>query len=101
LLSPLDIFKGFDNEPLTVISVRPARLPGTLMVQHVCIGDEAVGLDTLDLDAKDSTCHHHSDFGVLLERELPILRHLIANCIVVLLDVSDFLTDLVLEWTSL
>jgi hypothetical protein len=101
LLSTLDVFKSLNDEALAVISVGPASLAGSLMVQHVGVGDEAVSLDAFNLDAKDSTCDHHSDFGVLLQGELSVVGHLTANRVVVLLDVPDFLRNLVLERATL
>ena len=101
MLSTLDVFKSLNDEALAVISVGPASLAGSLMVQHVGVGDEAVSLDAFNLDAKDSTCDHHSDFGVLLQGELSVVGHLTANRVVVLLDVPDFLRNLVLERATL
>jgi hypothetical protein len=90
LLASFDVFESLNDEALAVISVSPAGLAGSLMVQHIGVGDEAVSLDALNLDAKDSTGNHHSDFGVLLEGELSVVRYLVANRVVVLLDVPDF-----------
>lgn len=70
------------------------------MVEHICIGDEAISLYALDVDAEDATGNHHSNLGVLLKGELFILGHLCANGVVVLLNVADFFGDLVLERTA-
>ena len=66
------------------------------MIKHVCVGNEAVSLYTVYLDTKDAAADHHTDLRVLLERELSVLRHLIADGVVVLLDVANLLADLVL-----
>jgi len=71
------------------------------VVQHVCVGDEAIGLDSIDLDAKDSTGDHHPHLTVLLEGELSVLRNSLRDVIVVRLDVPNLLTDLVLEGTAI
>ena len=70
------------------------------MVEHVCVRHKAVSLDSIDLDAEDSTGDHHADLTVLLERELSVLRHFVHNQFVVCLDVFDLLANLVLERTS-
>ena len=101
LLTTLDVLEGLNDETLAVVSVRPARLTGSLVVQHICVGDESISLHSLDIDAEDATGNHHSNLGVLLKGELFILGHLCANGVVVLLDVADFFTDLVLERTAL
>ena len=59
MLATLYVLQRLDDEALPVICVRPARLARPLVVKHVGVGDEAVCLDALDLDAKDATCHHH------------------------------------------
>ena len=100
LFSTFDVFKSLNDETLTVVGVTPASLSGALVVKHVSVRDEAVGLDTFNLDAKDTTSNHHADLRVLLEGELTIVGNFVANRVVVLLDVSDFLRNLVLEWTS-
>ena len=70
------------------------------MVEHVGVGDKAVSLDTFDLDAEDTTCDHHANLRVLLQTELAIIRHFIANRVIILLNVANFLRDLVLERTA-
>lgn len=101
LFSTLDVLKSFDDKALTVISVTPACLSGALVIEHVGIRDEAVGLDSLDLDAEDTTSDHHADLRVLFEGELAIVRNFIADGVIVLLNISDLFRDLVLERTSL
>ena len=64
LLSSLDIVQGINHKPTSIISVVPCSLPGTFVVKHVCVGYEAIGLDTLNLDAKYTTRYHHTDFRV-------------------------------------
>ena len=71
------------------------------MIEHVCVRDEAISLDSFNLDAEDSTSHHHSYFRVFLKRELTIIGHLIANRVIVLLNISNFLRDLILKGTAL
>ena len=101
LFATLDILESLDDETLTFVSVGPAGLPWTLVIEHVSVCDEAIGLNALNLNSKDSTGYHHTHLRVLLKGELAIIRHLAANCIVVLLNVTDFLRNLILEWTSL
>ena len=101
LFTALDVFQSFDDEALSVVRVGPARLPWSLVVQHICVGNESVGLDTLNLDAKDATGDHHTDLRVFFQAELAIVGHFIANRVIVLLDISNFLRDLVLEGASL
>ena len=60
LLASLDVFKGFDDETLAFVSVGPASLPRALVVKHISVRDEAISLDSFNLDSKDSTGHHHS-----------------------------------------
>lgn len=71
------------------------------MIEHVSIGDEAVGFHSLNINTKDATSDHHSNLRVLLKRELAIFGHFVANRVIVLLYVSDFVRDLVLEWAAL
>ena len=97
LFSTLDLFKCLNDEALTVICICPASLAGTLVIKHVSIGHKSICFHTHHLDAKDSASHHHSNFRVLLQRELSILGDFRANRVVVLLNVLDFLADLVLE----
>ena len=101
LLTTLYVLKSLNNEALPVVGVRPTRLPRPFVVKHVGVGDKAIRLGTLDLDAKYAARHHHPNLRVLLKRELPVLWHLRAYHIVVLLDVADFFTNLVLERTAL
>jgi hypothetical protein len=70
LLSPLDVVEGLDHEAAAVVRVVPGRLPWALVVEHVRVGNEAVGLHALYLDAEDATGDHHADLGVLTEGEL-------------------------------
>ena len=71
------------------------------MVKHVCVRHEDVGLEAINLNSKNPTCNHHSHLTILLERKLPIVRHLIDDEIVVSLNVFDFFTYLILEGTAL
>lgn len=67
LLAALNILQSLNDEALTVIGVGPAGLSGALMIKHVSVRDEAVCLDPINLNAKDSTADHHTDLRVLLE----------------------------------
>jgi len=67
------------------------------VIKHISVGNEAISLHTLDLDSEDATRHHHADLRVLLQRELTIVWYLIADSIIILLDVPDLLANLVLE----
>ena len=71
------------------------------MVQHVSVRHETISLDSLDLHTEDSTRNHHTDLRVLLERELSVLRYLVADGRVVQVDVLDLISDLILNWTAL
>ena len=101
LLSALDVLQGLDDEATAIISVRPARLPRSLVIKHVSVGYKAIGFHSLNINAKDATSDHHSNLRVLFESELAIFGHLVANRVIVLLNVSDFVRDLVLEGAAL
>ena len=101
LLSLLNILHGFNYESMTTITVRPGGLSVILMVQHVCVGHQTVNFNSIDVISKDSTCNHHHNFCVLFKSELLVLRHLLANQIVVLLNVTHFLNDLFKYWTTI
>ena len=97
MLAALDILQRLDDEALTVVCVGPAGLSGALVVKHVGVRYKAICLDTLYLDAEDAAGDHHADLRVLFQGELAIVGHFVANRVVVLLNVADLLTDLVLE----
>ena len=101
LLATLDVLERLDDEALPLVGVCPAGLARALVVQHIGVRHEAIGLHTLYLDAKDATGDHHSNLRVLLQRELTIVGHFVADRVVVLLDIADFLADLLLERASL
>ena len=101
MLSTFDVFQGLNDEATAVISVRPARLPRSLVIEHVSVGYKAIGFHSLNINAKDATSDHHSNLRVLFESELAILGHLVANRVIVLLNVSNFVRDLVLEGAAL
>lgn len=61
LLTSLDVIEGLDDEATAVICVVPRCLPWALVIKHVGICDEAISLDTLNLDAKDATRDHHAN----------------------------------------
>ena len=101
MFSALDILQGLNDKATAVISVRPACLPWSLVIEHISIRDKAIGFHSLNINTKDATSDHHSNLRVLLERKLPIVGHLVANRVIVLLNVSDFVRDLVLEGAAL
>jgi hypothetical protein len=55
LVTSLDVIEGIDDEAAFVVGVVPSRLPWTPMVEHVCIGYKAIGLDAFDLYAENTT----------------------------------------------
>ncbi len=100
LLSTWNVLKSLNYETLSVICVRPACLTRSLMIQHISIRHKSVCLDPLDLNSENATGYHHSDFRVLFQRELTIFGHLVAYCVIVLLDVFYLLADLILKGTA-
>lgn len=54
LVTSLDVIEGFDNEAASVIGVVPGRLPWPPVIEHVCIGNKAISLDTFDLNAENT-----------------------------------------------
>ena len=101
LIASLDIFESLNDKALPIICVEPSCLNRPLMVQHVCIGDKAICLNAFNIDSENTTSYHHTHLRVLLQRELAIVGHLVANSVVVLLDVTNFLRYLVLEGAAL
>jgi hypothetical protein len=83
LLSPLDVVEGLDHEAATVVRVVPGRLAWALVVEHVRVGNEAVGLHPLYLDAEDATGDHHADLGILTEGELSEFGNFFTDKVVV------------------
>ena len=65
----------------------------------VGIRHKPISLQSIHLDSKDSTCHHHSHLTILFEGKLTIVRHLIDDHIIVSLNVLYLLANLILEWT--
>lgn len=55
LVASLNVIEGFDYEAAFVIGVVPSCLPWPPVVEHVCIGNKAIGLDAFDLYAENST----------------------------------------------
>jgi hypothetical protein len=97
LLAPLDVVSCFDDEAFTLITVGPLGPLWSLMVQHVSVRYEAIGLDAFDRDSEDTTADHHAHFTVLFKRELAEVRHLGSDQVVVFLDVADFVCNYVLH----
>jgi len=54
LVTSLDVIEGIDNEAAFVVGVVPGCLPWPPVIEHVCIGDKAIGLNALDLDAENT-----------------------------------------------
>jgi hypothetical protein len=54
LVTSLDVIEGIDDEAAFVIGVVPSRLPWPPVIQHVCIGNKAIGLNAFDLDAENT-----------------------------------------------
>ena len=54
LVTSLDVIEGIDDEAAFVIGVVPSRLPWPPMIEHVCIGNKAIGLNAFDLDAENT-----------------------------------------------
>ena len=54
LVSSLDIIEGIDDEAAFVVGVVPGCLPWPPVIEHVCIGNEAIGLDAFNLDAENT-----------------------------------------------
>jgi hypothetical protein len=61
LLPPLDVFHCFYDKTLSIISVSPCCLSRSPMIQHVCISNKTISLDTFYLNPKYTTANHHSD----------------------------------------
>ena len=70
------------------------------MIQHVGVRDEAISLLTFNLDSENTRSDHHANLRVFFQTELAIVRDFLADEVVVLLDITDFLADLVLEGTA-
>jgi len=71
------------------------------VVEHVCERHEPISLDTFDNDAKNSTACQHSYLLVVVQRELGKVWNLLANQVVIYLDIGQLLGDLLLEIASL
>ena len=54
LVTSLDVIEGIDDEAAFVIGVVPSRLPWPPVIQHVCIGNKAIGLNAFNLDAENT-----------------------------------------------
>ena len=54
LVTSLDVIEGIDDEAAFVIGVVPSRLPWPPVIEHVCIGNKAIGLNAFDLDAENT-----------------------------------------------
>lgn len=55
LVTSLDVVEGINDEAAFVVGVVPSRLPWSPVVEHVCVGNKAIGLDAFDLDAENTT----------------------------------------------
>jgi len=96
-----DVVAGLDDEAFASLVVIPGCLAGSLVVQHVGVGHEAVSFDTVDCDTEDSGGDHHPDFRVLTKGELSEVGNLLADQVIIDFDVFNFLMDLIQEWASL
>jgi hypothetical protein len=79
LVSPLDIVKSINHEPASIVCVIPGCLSGTLVIQHVGVGNETISLYSFDLDAEDTTGDHHADLRVFTDGELSEFGDFLAN----------------------
>ena len=70
------------------------------MIKHVSVRDKTIGFHSLNVNTEDAASDHHSNLRVFLKGELAIFGDLVANRVIVLLYVSDFIRDLVLEWAT-
>ena len=70
------------------------------MIEHIGVGDETISLDAFNLNTKYSTSDHHTNLAILLQAKLAIIWHLIANHIVVLLNITNLFRDLILKRTA-
>ena len=96
-----DVFARLDHEALKVVTVVPSGFSRSLMIKHICQGNERVGLDLVNGDAKDPTCNNHPHLGVLFQVKLLEGGHLEADEVVVLLNFLNFLFYLIDKSTSL
>jgi hypothetical protein len=67
------------------------------MIQHVSVRDESISLVTIYGDSENTRGDHHTVLTVFFKWELLIFRNLLANHLVVRLDVLYFVRDLYLE----
>ena len=93
-LAPLNIANCVDDKALPLVAISPTSFTGSLVIKHVCVGDKAVGFVSVHGDAENTTGHQQAHLLVLLERELRILGHLLADDVIVLTHVDDLIIDL-------
>ena len=97
LITPSDVLNCLNNEASPLVRIGPGGLPGSLMIQHVRIGNETISFDAFNVDAENARGNHHANLTVLFKTKLAILGNLLDNQVIVGLDIFDFLGDLVLE----
>mmetsp|Transcript_14414 Transcript_14414/g.14026 ORF Transcript_14414/g.14026 Transcript_14414/m.14026 type:complete len:236 (-) Transcript_14414:738-1445(-) len=99
LLTSFDVFHGLDDEALSVIGVTPGGLSRPPVVEHVSIGHKPISLHPIDLDPEDSAGDHVSELCVLFDGKLNELWDLLADQLIIFLNVIDLLSYLVQEGT--
>ena len=100
LFASWDVVTSLNNKPLSLVAVVPGGLPRSLVIEHVGVWNEAVGLYAVDIDTEDPTGHDHPSFLILSQCELLVVWHLLANQLVVDPDVLYFFVYLVEEWAT-
>lgn len=71
------------------------------MIEHIGVRDKSISLVTIDLDTENTACNHHAHFRILFDWENLVVRYLLANQIVVCLNVLNFVGNLELEGTAI
>lgn len=71
------------------------------MIQHVGVGDERICFVSINRDSKDATSDHHTTLAVLLQCELRVVGHRVANCRVILVNIFDLVGNLFLKWRAI
>lgn len=100
LFATLNVVERLNNEPFTFVAILPRSLPWASMVQHISVRDKGICLVTIDRNSKYARCDHHTVLTVLFKWELLILRDLLADQLIVRLDILYFIGDLNLEWRA-
>jgi hypothetical protein len=101
LITSLDVIDRLNHETSSVICVVPSGLSGSLMVEHVSIGNKTISLHTFNLNTENAAGHHHADFGIFLDWELSESWDFLTNQVIVCFDVNYFFLNLIKERGSL